>query len=50
MQKHLGINDEEYKINGATIKFFQRRSVLEKSDIILKVNCPSEDEDKFNKK
>ena len=41
--KHLGIVDEDYKNKGA--KFYSSaKEVLEKSEIILKVNCPSEDE------
>jgi len=38
--EHLGINDEEYKKKGATINL-TKEEVFEKSDIILKVNGPS---------
>jgi len=41
--EHLGKDDEEYKNNGASFKN-SAREVLEKSEIILKVNCPSNDE------
>ena len=41
--EHLGINDEEYKNKGATL-YSSVKEVLEKSQIILKVNCPSNDE------
>jgi len=41
--EHLGINDEEYKNKGATL-YGSVKEVLEKSQIILKVNCPSNDE------
>ena len=37
---HLAINDEEYKNKGANLKN-SAKEVLEKSDIILSVNCPS---------
>ena len=41
--EHLGIVDEDYKNKGA--KFYSSaKEVLEKSKIILKVNCPSNDE------
>jgi len=41
--EHLGIVDEDYKNKGA--KFCSSANeVLEKSEIILKVNCPSNDE------
>jgi len=40
---HLGIIDEEYKNNGATLQN-SPKEVLEKSEIVLKVNCPSNDE------
>jgi len=36
--EHLGINDEEYKSIGATFSK-SAKEVLEKSEIILKVNC-----------
>ena len=36
--EHLGINDEEYKKNGANINF-SKEEIFEKSEIILKVNC-----------
>ena len=35
--EHLGINDEEYKINGANINF-SKEQVFQSSNIILKVN------------
>ena len=41
--EHIGINDEEYKNSGANL-ISSKEGVLEKSDIILKVNCPSKDE------
>ena len=41
--EHLGIADEEYKNNGASL-YGTAKEVLEKSQIILKVNCPSNDE------
>ena len=41
--EHLGIGDEEYKNNGANF-YGTAKEVLEKSQIILKVNCPSNDE------
>jgi len=41
--EHLGINDEEYKNKGASLNN-SAKEVLEKSDIILRVNCPSNDE------
>tara|TARA_Y100001960_G_C14663389_1_gene822057 strand:+ start:191 stop:1291 length:1101 start_codon:yes stop_codon:yes gene_type:complete len=40
---HLGIDDSEYKIQGANL-FSSAKEVLEKSEIILKVNCLSKDE------
>ena len=40
---HLGINDSEYKDNGVEIKA-SSKEVLNSSDLITKVNCPSEDE------
>jgi H+-translocating NAD(P) transhydrogenase subunit alpha len=40
---HLGITDKEYTDNGANIKS-SLKEVLEKSDIILKVNYPTMDE------
>ena len=39
---HLGINDEEYKNVGVEIK--NSSEVLSSSNLITKVNCPSEDE------
>ena len=39
--KHLGIKDEEYEKIGVTL-LSSEKEVLEKSDIILSVNCPSE--------
>jgi len=41
--EHLGIADDEYKNEGATL-YASAKEVLEKSQIILKVNCPSDDE------
>ena len=41
--EHLGITDEEYKNKGASLES-SAKEVLEKSEIILKVNCPSNDE------
>ena len=40
---HLGITDEEYKNNGANL-YSSAKEVLEKSEIILRVNCPSNNE------
>ena len=41
--EHLGISDEEYKNKGANF-YSSAKEVLKKSEIILKVNCPSTDE------
>jgi len=41
--EHLGITDEEYKNKGATF-YSSAKEVLEKSEIVLKVNCLSNDE------
>jgi len=41
--EHLGLTDEEYKNKGANF-CNSTKEVLEKSEIILKVNCPSNDE------
>ena len=41
--EHLDISDEEYKNNGANL-YDSAKEVLEKSEIILTVNCPSNDE------
>ena len=41
--EHLGITDEEYKNCGANL-YNSAKEVLEKSEIILKVNCLSNDE------
>ena len=41
--EHLGIADEEYKNKGANF-CNSTKEVLEKSEIILKVNCPSNNE------
>ena len=41
--EHLGITDEEYKNKGATF-YSSAKEVLKKSEIVLKVNCPSNDE------
>ena len=40
---HLGIVDEEYATNGASF-LGSAKEVLEKSEIVLKVNCPSDHE------
>ena len=40
---HLGINDSEYKDIGAGMQA-SSKDVLNSSDLITKVNCPSEDE------
>jgi NAD(P) transhydrogenase subunit alpha len=41
--EHLGISDEEYKKEG--VNFYDRPSeILKNSNLILKVNCPTEDE------
>ena len=40
---HLGISDEKYKSIGTNL-LSSAKEVLEKSEIILKVNCPSNDE------
>jgi len=40
---HLGIVDEEYKNKGANF-YSSAKEVLEKSEIILRVNCPSSEE------
>jgi len=45
---HLGISDEEYKKNGANINF-SKEEVFKKSEIILKVNCLSDEEISFVK-
>ena len=41
--EHLSIVDEDYKSKGANL-LSSAKEVLEKSEIILKVNCPSNDE------
>ena len=41
--EHVGITDEEYENKGASLES-SAKEVLEKSEIILKVNCPSNDE------
>ena len=41
--EHLRISDDEYKNEGASLKN-SAKEVLEKSEIILKVSCPSNDE------
>ena len=46
--EHLGINDEDYKKNGANINF-SKEVVFKQSEIILKVNCLSNDEISFIK-
>ena len=45
---HLGIDDKEYEIKGANF-CNTAKEVLEKSDIILKVNCPVDNETNFIK-
>ena len=40
---HLGINDNEYKDIGVEVKA-SSKEVFNLSDLITKVNCPSEDE------
>ena len=45
---HLGINDSEYKDVGVEIKP-SSKEVLNSSNLITKVNCPSEDEIKIFK-
>ena len=40
---HLGIDDNEYKKTGADVKA-SAKEVLNSSNLITKVNCPSEDE------
>tara|TARA_B100000963_G_scaffold355224_1_gene373065 strand:- start:86 stop:1180 length:1095 start_codon:yes stop_codon:yes gene_type:complete len=46
---HLGINDNEYKNIGVEIKNTSKE-VLDSSNLITKVNCPSEDEISILKK
>ena len=46
--EHLGIRDEDYEKNGANINF-SKEEVFKKSEIILKVNCISNDEVSFIK-
>ena len=41
--EHLVISDKDYQNSGASISI-TKKEVFEKSDIILKVNCPSADE------
>ena len=41
--EHLGLSDEEYQGNGAILKD-SKKDVLGKSDILIKVNCPTENE------
>ena len=45
---HLGIDDNEYKNIGVELKT-SSKEVLNTSDLIIKVDCPSEDEIKFFK-
>ena len=45
---HLGIKDEEFKNYGANL-YSSSKEVYEKSDILLKVNCPSSNEIDFLK-
>ena len=46
--EHLGIADEKYKKNGANF-YSSAKNILEKSEIILKVNYPSSQEINFIK-
>ena len=46
---HLGINDSEYKDIGVEIKA-SSTEVVNSSDLIVKVNCPSENEIQILKK
>jgi len=46
--EHIAINDEHYQNNGANI-IVSKKDVFEKSDIILKVDCPLLDEVDFMK-
>jgi len=46
--EHLGISDEDYKKSGANINF-SKEEVFKKSEIILKVNCLSNEEVSFIK-
>ena len=41
--EHLGVFDEEYKKNGATL-YDSAEEVFKKADLILKVNCPKSNE------
>ena len=41
--EHLGISDEDYKKAGVNF-YDSSNEILKKSNLILKVNCPSEDE------
>ena len=41
--EHLGLKDDEYKKNGVEIKN-DASEVLSSSNLILKVNCPSNEE------
>ena len=41
--KHLGITDEEYKSSGVILQN-SAEQVLEKADILLRVNCLSDNE------
>ena len=41
--QHLGIDDKEYTNKGASL-FNSVKEIFDKSDIILKVNCPSNEE------
>ena len=46
--EHLGISDEKYKSMGATL-YDTAKEVLEKSQIILRVNCPANEQINFIK-
>ena len=46
MHLHLGINDNEYKAIGVDLKD-SSKEVLETSNLITKVNCPSKMKLKF---
>ena len=46
--EHLGINDEDYKKNGANINL-NKEEVFKKSEVILKVSCLSDHETRLIK-
>ena len=45
---HLGINDDEFKKHGVQI-LETSKEILSKNNLLLKVNCPNEDEIKISK-